>query len=370
MVLPGLRPGCRSSEKCEEKSVLLNKLIGLFSLDMGIDLGTANTLVYVRNKGIVLAEPSYVAVKKGTSEVLMDGEAVGREAKRMYSLVPPGIEVVRPLKGGVIANFEMAEAMLTYFIKRAHRRKHFVSPRVIIAVPSGITPVEERAVLQAAERAGARQVYLIEEPRAAALGAGLPIHEPVANMVVDVGGGTTEVAVISVADVVTSQSIRTAGDKMDEAIMQYMRRNYNIAIGENTAERIKIQIGSAYPLEEEVTITVRGLDMIAGLPRAVTVTSEEIREALREPVEAIVDAVRKTLESTPAELAADLVDRGMVLAGGGVLLRGLDKLLNQETGLPVYFAEDPISCVARGTGMFLERLDEFASILKTADDVM
>ena len=350
--------------------MLINKLIGLFSLDMGFDLGTANTLVYVRNKGIVLAEPSYVAVKKGTGEVLMNGEAVGREAKRMYRLVPPGIEVVRPLKDGVIANFEIAEAMLTYFIKRAHKRKHFISPRVLIAVPSGITPVEERAVLQAAERAGARQVYLIEEPRAAALGAGLPIHEPVASMVVDVGGGTTEVAVISVADVVEARSIRVAGDNMDDAIIQYMRRNYNIAIGENTAEKIKIQIGSAYPLEEECPMTVRGLDLIAGLPRAVDVTSEEIREALKEPVDAIVEAVRATLESTPPELAADLVERGLVLAGGGVLLRGLDKLINEETGLPVYFAEDPISCVARGTGMFLERLDEFASILKTADDVM
>jgi rod shape-determining protein MreB len=350
--------------------VFINKLIGLFSLDMGIDLGTANTLVYVRGKGIVLAEPSYVAVKKGTGEVLMNGDAVGREAKRMFRLVPPGIDVIRPMKDGVIANFEIAEAMLTYFIKRAHRRKHFISPRVLIAVPSGITPVEERAVLQAAERAGARRVYLIQEPRAAALGAGLPIHEPVANMVVDVGGGTTEVAVISCADVVTAQSIRIAGDKMDEAIMQYVRRNYNISIGENTAERIKIQIGSAYPLEEEVPLTVRGLDLIAGLPRAVKVTSEEIREALKEPVALIVDAVRTTLEQTPPELAADLVERGMVLAGGGVLLRGLDKLLNEETGLPVYFAEDPISCVARGTGMFLERLDEFADILRTTEDVV
>ncbi|HNR99747.1 MAG TPA: rod shape-determining protein [Planctomycetota bacterium] len=350
--------------------MFLNKLIGLFSLDMGIDLGTANTLVYVRNKGIVLAEPSYVAVKNGTREVLMNGEAVGREAKRMYRLVPPGIDVIRPLKDGVIANFEVAEAMLTYFIKKAHRRKHFISPRVLVAVPSGITAVEERAVFQAAERAGAREVFLLEEPRAAALGAGLPIHEPAANMIVDVGGGTTEVAVISIANVVESRSIRIAGDDMDDAIIQYMRRNYNIAIGENTAERIKVQIGSAYPLQEECPMTVRGLDQIAGLPRAVTVTSEEIREALKEPVHTIVEAVRATLEATPPELAADLVERGMVLAGGGSLLRGLDKLLNEETGLPVYFAEDPISCVARGTGMFLERLEEFASILKRIDDVL
>lgn len=288
----------------------------------------------------------------------------------MYRLVPPGIDVIRPLKDGVIANFEVAEAMLTYFIKKAHRRKHFISPRVLVAVPSGITAVEERAVFQAAERAGAREVFLLEEPRAAALGAGLPIHEPAANMIVDVGGGTTEVAVISIANVVESRSIRIAGDDMDDAIIQYMRRNYNIAIGENTAERIKVQIGSAYPLQEECPMTVRGLDQIAGLPRAVTVTSEEIREALKEPVHTIVEAVRATLEATPPELAADLVERGMVLAGGGSLLRGLDKLLNEETGLPVYFAEDPISCVARGTGMFLERLEEFASILKRIDDVL
>ncbi len=350
--------------------MFLSKLIGLFSFDIGIDLGTANTMVYVRNKGIVMAEPSYVAVKKDTSQVLMDGEAVGREAKRMYQLVPPGIQVIRPLKNGVIANFEIAEAMLTFFIKKAHKRKYFISPRVLIAVPSGITAVEERAVFQAAERAGAREVFIIEEPRAAALGAGLPIHEPTANMIVDVGGGTAEVAVISVADVVASESIRSAGDDMDHAIMNYLRQNYNIAIGDNSAEKIKIQIGSAYPLDEEYPMTVPGLDMIAGLPRAVTITSEEIREALKEPVDAIVKAVRNTLEATPPELAADLVDKGMVLAGGGVLLRGLDKRLNEECGLPVFFAEDPISCVVRGTGMFLERLEEFASILKTADDVM
>ena len=249
-------------------------------------------------------------------------------------------------------------------------KESYIDPRVLVAVPSGITAVEERAVFQAAERAGAREVFLLEEPRAAALGAGLPIHEPAANMIVDVGGGTTEVAVISIANVVESRSIRIAGDDMDDAIIQYMRRNYNIAIGENTAERIKVQIGSAYPLQEECPMTVRGLDQIAGLPRAVTVTSEEIREALKEPVHTIVEAVRATLEATPPELAADLVERGMVLAGGGSLLRGLDKLLNEETGLPVYFAEDPISCVARGTGMFLERLEEFASILKRIDDVL
>ncbi|MBN1422804.1 MAG: rod shape-determining protein, partial [Planctomycetes bacterium] len=268
---------------------------------------------------------------------------------------------------GVIADFDIAEAMLTYFIRKAHNQRRWFSPRVLIAIPSGITPVEKRAVFNAAERAGSRKVYLVEEPRAAALGAGLPIHEPAGSMIVDVGGGTTEIAVISLADVVTSTSLRIAGDAMDEAISQHMRRNYNILIGDNTAERIKIQIGSAYPLEEEYTMVVRGRDLIAGLPRAVTVNSEEIREALREPVQAIVHAVRSTLEKTPPELSADLVERGMVLCGGGVLLRGLDKVINEETGLPVYFAEDPLTCVARGTGMFLEQFEQFEPILETLE---
>jgi len=347
--------------------VLINKVVGLFSLDLGIDLGTANTLVCVRGRGIVLNEPSVVAVKKGTNSVLLEGNAVGHTAKVMLGKAPGPIDVIRPMKDGVIADFDIAEAMLTYFIKKAHNRKRWFSPRVLIAIPSGITPVEKRAVFNAAERAGSRKVYLVEEPRAAALGAGLPIHEPAGNMIVDVGGGTTEIAVISLADVVTSTSLRVAGDAMDEAISQHMRRNYNILIGDNTAERIKIQIGSAYPLEEEYTMVVRGRDLIAGLPRAVTVNSEEIREALREPVQAIVHAVRATLEKTPPELSADLVERGMVLCGGGVLLRGLDKVINEETGLPVYFAEDPLTCVARGTGMFLEQFEQFEPILETLE---
>jgi len=348
--------------------MVVSKLVGMFSTDMGIDLGTANTLVCVQGRGIVLSEPSVVAVKKGTNKVLLDGNAVGHAAKEMLGRTPGSIEAIRPLKDGVIADFDITEAMLTYFIRKVHNRKRWFSPRVVIAIPSGITEVEKRAVFNSAERAGARQVYLIEEPRAAGLGAGLPIHEPCGNMVVDVGGGTTEVAVISLADVVVSTSIRVAGDDMDEAIVLHMKKNYNILIGENTAERIKIQIGSAYPLEEEYTMDVKGRDLIAGLPRAVTVSSEEIREALKEPVSQIIDAIRGTLERTGPELSADLVERGMTLCGGGVLLRGFDKLIHDECGLPVHFADDPLTAVARGTGIFLERLDEFKSILESAED--
>ena len=348
--------------------MVLSKLVGMFSTDMGIDLGTANTLVCVQGRGIVLSEPSVVAVKKGTNKVLLDGNAVGQAAKEMWGRTPGSIEAIRPLKDGVIADFDITEAMLTYFIRKIHNRRRWFSPRVVIAIPSGITEVEKRAVFNSAERAGARKVYLIEEPRAAGLGAGLPIHEPCGNMVVDVGGGTTEIAVISLADVVVSTSLRVAGDDMDEAIIQHMKKNYNILIGENTAERIKIQIGSAYPLEEEYTMEVKGRDLIAGLPRAVTVSSEEIREALKEPVTQIVDSIRGTLEKTGPELSADLVERGMTLCGGGVLLRGFDKLVHEECGLPVHFADDPLTAVARGTGIFLERLDEFKSILESAED--
>ncbi len=348
--------------------MVVSKFMGIFSTDMGIDLGTANTLVCVQGRGIVLSEPSVVAVKKGTNKVLLDGNAVGQTAKEMLGRTPGSIEAIRPLKDGVIADFDITEAMLTFFIRKIHNRKRWFSPRVVIAIPSGITEVEKRAVFNSAERAGARKVYLIEEPRAAGLGAGLPIHEPCGNMIVDVGGGTTEIAVISLADVVVSTSLRVAGDDMDEAIIMHMKKNYNILIGENTAERIKIQIGSAYPLEEEYTMEVKGRDLIAGLPRAVTVSSEEIREALKEPVSQIIDAVRGTLERTGPELSADLVERGMTLCGGGVLLRGMDKLVHEECGLPVHFADDPLTAVARGTGIFLERLDEFKSILESAED--
>jgi rod shape-determining protein MreB len=348
--------------------MVVSKFMGMFSTDMGVDLGTANTLVCVQGRGIVLSEPSVVAVKKGTNKVLLDGNAVGHAAKEMLGRTPGSIEAIRPLKDGVIADFDITEAMLTYFIRKVHNRKRWFSPRVVIAIPSGITEVEKRAVFNSAERAGARKVYLIEEPRAAGLGAGLPIHEPCGNMIVDVGGGTTEIAVLSLADVVVSTSLRVAGDDMDEAIVLHMKKNYNILIGENTAERIKIQIGSAYPLEEEYTMEVKGRDLIAGLPRAVTVSSEEIREALKEPVTQIIDSIRATLERTGPELSADLVERGMTLCGGGVLLRGFDKLIHEECGLPVQFADDPLTAVARGTGIFLERLDEFKSILESAED--
>lgn len=347
---------------------IINKFWGLFSTDMGIDLGTANTLVCVRGQGVVCAEPSVVAVQAGTNKVLLGGKAVGKVAKDMIGRTPGSIESIRPLKDGVIADFDITEALLHYFITRVHNRKRFFSPRVVIAIPSGITAVEKRAVFNSAERAGARKVYLVEEPRAAGLGAGLPIEEPVANMVVDIGGGTTEVAVISLADVVTSVSLRVAGDNMDRSIIEYVKRSYNILLGELTAERIKIQIGSAYPLEEETSMEVRGRDLVTGLPRSVQVTSEEIREALSKPVADILGGIKETLEKTDPELAADLVERGMVLCGGGVLLRGLEERIRQETGLPVRTADDPMTCVARGTAIFLERLDLYSSALDSIED--
>ena len=347
----------------------LDNILSMFGLDMGIDLGTANTLVCVRGQGIVLSEPSVVAVKRGTNQVLLDGKAVGVVAKDMLGKTPSSIQAIRPLKEGVIADFEITRAMMRYFINKVHKgSRRLVDPRVVVAVPSGITPVEKRAVFDSATRAGARKVYLVDEPKAAGLGAGLPVTEPVGSMIVDVGGGTTEVAVLSLADVVFSQSIRVGGDDMDEAIVQFMKRNHNLLIGEQTAERIKIDIGSAWPMEEEKSVDVRGRDLIAGLPRKTTVTSEEIREALREPVAAIVDAVRITLESTAPELSADLVERGIVLAGGGVLLRGLEKVLEKETGLPTVIADDPMTCVARGTALYLENLDLFKATMESEGD--
>ncbi len=331
-------------------------IVGLFSKDLGIDLGTANTLVCVQGQGIVFSEPSVVAVKKGTSEILMtqEGPAVGDRAKEMLGRTPGDYVVVRPMKNGVIADFEITEMMLRYFIERVHGRTWMSRPRVVVSVPSGITAVERRAVRHAAERAGARLVKLIPEPLAAAIGAGLPVIEPTASMIVDVGGGTTEVAVISLAGIVTSNSLRAAGDRMDEAIIAHLRRTYNLLVGEATAERVKIQIGSAAPLEEEMSMEVKGMDQVAGLPRKITVSSEEIREAIREPIEQIVGSVRETLESTPPELAADLVDRGMTLCGGGSLIRGMDKVLEEAIGLPVKRAEDPMTCVARGTVIYLD----------------
>jgi rod shape-determining protein MreB and related proteins len=330
---------------------MFNGLLGLFSNDIGIDLGTANTLVYVKDQGIVLREPSVVAVRSGTSQVL----AVGDEAKRMLGRTPGNIVAVRPLKDGVIADFEMTESMLRHFITKVQNRK-WVRPRVVIAVPSGITEVERRAVKESAAHAGAREVYLIEEPMAAAIGVGLPVQDAAGNMIIDIGGGTTEVALISLSGIVFSRSVRVAGDELDEAIAGYMKRAYNLMIGERTAEEIKIKIGSAYPVEKETSMEVKGRDLVAGLPKTLTITSQEVREALLEPISTIVESVRVTLERCPPELSADLVDRGLVLAGGGALLRGLDKLLQEETGLPVHVAEDPLSAVAEGTGRALSEL--------------
>jgi rod shape-determining protein MreB len=331
---------------------MLGRIFDLFSNDLGIDLGTANSLVYVKDRGIVLREPSVVAIQTGTNRVL----AVGEEAKRMLGRTPGNITAIRPMKDGVIADFEITEAMLRYFIRKVQSNRIMVRPRIIISVPSGITEVEKRAVKDSAAHAGAREVYLIEEPMAAAIGVGLPVQEPAGNMIVDIGGGTTEVALISLAGIVFSRSVRVGGDEMDEAIIQYMKRAYNLMIGERSAEQIKISIGSAYPLTEETNMEVKGRDLVAGLPKTLTLTSEEVREALHEPVMTIVEAIRFTLERCPPELAADLVDRGIVLAGGGALLQGIDKLIAEQTGLPVHVADDPLSAVAEGTGMVLHEL--------------
>jgi rod shape-determining protein MreB len=328
------------------------KLFGFRSQDIGIDLGTANTLVYVKDHGIVLREPSVVAVKAGTNEVL----AVGDDAKRMLGRTPGNIVAIRPLRDGVIADFEVTEAMLRHFIRKVNNNRRGTNPRVVIAVPSGITEVERRAVRESAEAAGAREVYLIEEPMAAAIGVGLPVQDAAGNMIVDIGGGTTEVALISLAGIVYSRSVRTAGDELDEANIQYMKRAYNLLIGERTAEDIKIRIGSAASLPKETSMEVKGRDLVSGLPKTITITSQEVREAMADPLTTIVDAVRTTLERCPPELAADLVDRGLVLAGGGALLRGLDKRLREETGLPVHVAEDPLSAVGEGTGKVLSEL--------------
>ena len=331
-------------------------LQGLFSNDLAIDLGTANTLIYVRGKGIVSCEPSVVAVQqdaRGASKVL----AVGREAKEMIGRTPGSIRAVRPLRDGVIADFEITEAMLRHFIARVTARRSLVKPRIIICVPFGITEVEKRAVKESAESAGAREVYLIEEPMAAAIGAGLPITEPSGNMIVDIGGGTTEVAVIALTGIVYSQSTRVGGDKMDDAIQDYLKRKYNLAIGEQTAERIKIEIGNAYPPERPLIAEVKGRDLVAGVPKTVVINSDEVREALSTPLKAIVDAVLVALEKTPPELAADIVDKGIVLTGGGALLTNLDVLLREETGLPVMIADDPISAVVLGSGKTLDQIE-------------
>lgn len=332
---------------------LFRGLLGRFSRDMGIDLGTANTLVYVLGRGVLLREPSVVAIDRDTKRPL----AVGEEAKRMLGRTPGSIIATRPLKDGVIADFEQTEKMIKHFINKVHRRNMLAAPRVVIGIPSGVTEVEERAVKEAARKAGAKEAYVIEEPMAAAIGAGLPIEEPTGSMIVDIGGGTTEVAVISLGGIVTARSIRIAGDEIDEAISNYVRRTYNLYIGDRTAEEAKFEVGSTFPTGHERTMDVRGRDLISGLPRSATISSSEIREAIQEPINAIVEAVKVTLESTPPELAADIFERGIVLAGGGALLEGLDMLISRETAMPVHIAPDPLSCVVLGTGKVLEGLD-------------
>jgi rod shape-determining protein MreB len=330
-----------------------------FSKDLGIDLGTANTLVYVKGEGIVLREPSVVAIEKNSNRVL----ALGREAKNMLGRTPGNIIAVRPLRDGVIADFEITEIMLRHFIQKVLNKRNLIRPRIVIGVPSGITGVEKRAVLDAAMHAGAREAYLIEEPMAAAIGSNLPISDAAGNMIVDIGGGTTEVAVIALGGIVVSKSIRVAGDEMDEAIVNHCRKNYNLLIGERTAEDIKIEVGSAFPQENETSIQVRGRDLVTGLPKTFTLTSAEVRDALLEPVNTIVDAIRLTLEKTPPELASDIVDRGIVMAGGGSLLRDLDKYIAQETDMSVFVVDDPLSSVCYGTGKVLDELETLKKVL-------
>ncbi len=338
----------------------LRGLLGRYSRDMGIDLGTANTLVHVRGRGILLREPSVVAIDSETRKVL----AVGEEAKRMLGRTPGSIIAIRPLKDGVIADFDQTERMIRHFIEKVYRRNMLFGPRVVIGVPSGVTEVEERAVKEAAKKAGAKVAYTIEEPMAAAIGAGLPVSEPTGSMIVDIGGGTTEVAVISLGGIVTARSVRIAGDEIDEAIVNYIRRTYNLQIGDRTAEEAKFEVGSAYPSGEDRTMDVRGRDLISGLPRSATISSSEIREAIADPINAIVEAVKVTLEATPPELSADIYERGIVLAGGGALLGGLDRLISRETSMPVVIAQDPLSCVVLGTGKMLEELDSNPTLRK------
>ncbi|MEF3167770.1 MAG: rod shape-determining protein [Deltaproteobacteria bacterium] len=341
--------------------MILDSIFGWLSNDLAIDLGTANTLVFVKGKGIVLREPSVVAVKKDarSARVL----AVGKEAKSMLGKTPGNIVAIRPMKEGVIADFEVAESMLRYFIRKVHNRRTLVRPRIIVSVPSGITQVEKRAVIESAESAGAREVYLIEEPMAAAIGAGLPITEPTANMVVDIGGGTTEVAVISLAGIVYSASIRVAGDKMDEAILQHIKRKFNLLIGEHSAENIKIQIGNVLPEPPLEEMEIKGRDLVSGVPKTIVINAAEVREAISEQIANIVEVVRNALEETPPELSADIVDRGIVLTGGGALLKNLDKLLRDETGLPILIAEDPLSSVVLGSGKALDNLSILREIM-------
>lgn len=339
--------------------MIFDRLLAHFGRDMGVDLGTANTLVYARGAGIVLREPSVVAKRVDDGQIL----AVGEEAKRMIGRTPGDIVATRPLRDGVIADFDTTAAMLAYFIRRAANSRMWIRPRVVVGIPSGCTEVEKRAVIDATLQAGARVAFLIEEPMAAALGAGLPVSEPIGSMVVDIGGGTTEVAVIALGGIVASRSVRIAGDEVDEAIIQYVRRSHNLLIGERSAEGIKIAVGSAFPGRDENAVDVRGRDLVSGLPRTVRMTSAEVREAIAEPVQAIVDAVKQTLERTPPELAADIVDRGIILVGGGALLRGMDRLLAEETGMPVSLTEDPLAAVVMGAGRVLEEIEALQKVL-------
>ncbi|MFA5891250.1 MAG: rod shape-determining protein [Actinomycetota bacterium] len=327
--------------------------------DMAVDLGTANTLVYVRGRGIVLNEPSVVAINRKNGSIL----AVGAEAKRMIGRTPSHIEAIRPLKDGVIADFDVTEKMLRYFIQKVHRRRWLAKPRVVICVPSGITSVEQRAVEEAAYAAGARSAHIIEEPMAAAIGAGMPIHEPTGNMIVDIGGGTTEVAVISLGGMVTSESVRVAGDELDDAIVQYIKKEYSLMLGERTAEEVKMAVGSAFPIPDEPHAEIRGRDLVTGLPKTIIVSAAEIRRAIEEPVNQIVDAVKNTLDKTPPELAADIMDKGIVLTGGGALLKGLDERLKHETGMPVHVTDQPLNCVAVGSGKCLEEFEALRRVL-------
>ena len=344
-------------------------IMSRFSDDLGIDLGTSNTLVTVRERGIVVDEPSVVAVRRGTNHVLLDGMAVGATALEYLGRCPPGFQAVRPMRSGVIADFEITEAMLRYFMKRANGGRRVIKPQVVIAVPWGITKVEKRTVISSAERAGARRVYLVDEPTAAGIGASMPVHDPHGCMIVDIGGGTSEVAVISLANVVQAECLRVAGDEFDEAITQYIRAKYNLLVGEITAEKLKIAAGSAMPLEQEIEVEVRGRDSLTGLPRRAIINSADVREALQEPIRKVIGAIKAVLERTPPELAADLVDGGITLVGGGSQLRGLAELIERETELETRVTEKPLEAVARGTGIFLENLDLYSQFLEGGDDL-
>jgi rod shape-determining protein MreB len=337
---------------------MTGNFFGFMSHDIGIDLGTANTLVYVKGKGVLINEPTIVAISKIDKRII----AIGTEAREMMGRTPPDITIIKPLQDGVIADFEVTEELLRILIRRVQKNMFLVRPRIVVCVPTGITEVEKRAVKDSAERAGARDVFLMAEPMAAAIGVGLPVHEPIGNMIIDIGGGTSEIAVIALSGIVRDTSIRMAGNKMDATIIQYIKKNYNLLIGDKSAEEIKCTIGSAYPLKEELSIDIKGRDLVLGIPKTITVTSEEIRETLNEPINAIVEAVKLSLEKTPPELASDILDRGIVMSGGGALIKGLDKRISDETNLPVHVADDPLLCVVKGAGRVLDDMNAFKKV--------